>query len=236
MNKKLLKNFSKPTWEPIVEKKKGDLDSSKYFGMPWLSKNEDWPEIGGFPALFVMQLNIASLPQEMSKKLGGKGLIQFFYQPDLESEADYDENHLIRIVDNTQPSREIEQPLVIDYPMEGESIHEKVIVSWKEHVDYPHSEDYNDLNIDENTQTSLMEDDDTPFAIQGDKLGGWPFWTQAGGIDPSSLIVFQLDAGCFFDGKYFSAHAPNLFASDGTGHIIVSHENPKDIRFVWDCT
>lgn len=234
MNKDLLDKISKPTWEPIVEEKTGPLDDSKYFGTPWLAADEDWPEIGGLPALFVLQLNVASLPSPMSKALGGCGLVQFFYQPDTASSADYDECHLVRWVDNTLASRVLAQPPVEEYPLTGEFPKEKVIVSWREDVDYPHSEDRDSLGLNEDEVEQLQENDDI-FAIQGDKLSGWPFWTQASETDDSSFVVFQLDAGCFYNGKHFPAHAPDLFASDGTGHIIVSKDNPKDLDFSWAC-
>ena len=53
---------------------------SKYFGYPWLYQDEEWSEILGLPAEFVLQLNITTLPTKISKKLGGKGLLQFSFK------------------------------------------------------------------------------------------------------------------------------------------------------------
>lgn len=233
MNNELLAKISRPTWKPVLEEKTGLLDDSKYFGNPWLAESENWPEIGGFPALFVLQLNVSSLPEQVAKHFGGKGLVQFFYQTHPQSTEDYDQNYLVRLVDNTKTSKVIAQPPVEDYPLEGDFPKEKVIVSWKEYVDYPHYEDEIGLKLSKEELKEMRYND--IFATQGDKLGGWPFWTQAREIEKDEIMIFQLDAGCFFNGAQFEAHAPDLFATNGTGHILVSQDDISQLRFVWAC-
>jgi hypothetical protein len=230
--KKRVKAFmgplAKKMWAPQINKEKelqADATASKYFGNPWLYENEDWPVISGNPAIFVLQLNIATLPKEMSEQLGGKGLIQFFYE-------DY-ESSLVRIVDTTKPGKVLVQPKVQDYKIPKE----KIIVDWKEYIDYPHSEDLEEQpGYKELEQlvhgNHLYIGDLLPDTYQGDKLGGWPFWTQGGsGTDG---YVYQLDAGSFYDGAKVPAHAPNVFESDGTGHILIDKESEKG-DFFWAC-
>jgi len=231
-----MKPLAKKMWAPQIQKKTStDPTCSKYFGNPWLYANEDWPMIAGKPATFVMQLNISTLPEEMAEKLGKKGLLQFFYQTSNSVYcSSFDELALVRIVDTTKPGKTLTQPDIEDYSIPEE----KIIINWKEYLEYPHNEDLDDIN-GYNALEELAEGNGVYLNdlggenYQGDKLGGWPFWTQAG----SSLdgYVYQIDAGCFFNGLKVPAHAPGLFAGDGTGHIYVDPENGRG-DFFWDCT
>lgn len=234
--KKKVKEFIMPLgkkmWAPQINKAKNNSfqaepTSSKYFGNPWLYENEEWPLIDGNPAIFVIQLNIATLPKEMSEKLGGKGLLQFFYETNA-----YDTS-IVRIVDTTKPGKVLVQPKVQGYKIPKE----KIIIDWKEYMDYPHPENleeqtgYKELN-DLVEGNNLYFDDLIPHAYQGDKLGGWPFWTQAG--SDTDGYVYQIDAGSFYSGLKVPTHAPKLFASDGTGHIFINTSSNNG-DFFWDC-
>lgn len=231
--------LGKSMWAPQVQEVlepqlRPDITQSKYFGTPWLYAKEGWPAIGGLPALFVLQLNIATLPKEMSQKLGGKGLVQFFYQTSNEARCDWDERALVRVVDTTKQGKTLPQPKVDDYLIPTE----KLIVGWEKYTDFPHGEDlvvmegYEELEaLAQYNGVSLHESLTYPY--QGDKLGGWPFWTQASeGVE---YYLYQIDAGCFFEGLCLPSHAPELFASDGTGHIYINPKT-KDTDFIWACT
>lgn len=230
----LLSPLEKSMWAPIIDKEgSSEIMGSRYFGQPWLYEEESWPEIGGAPALFVFQLNIATLPEEMAQKLGGKGLLQFFYQTD-SSRCDWDDGGLVRVVDITQPGKTLPQPAVVDYVIPNE----KVITGWKEHREYPHYEDFAELcaeyeNLEDLASGNGFEITEMlPDCYQGDKLGGYPFWTQAS--EYSDSYIYQIDAGSFYDGLKVPAHAPNLFASDGTGHIFIA-DDLKGGNFSWAC-
>ncbi len=211
---------------------------SKYFGLPWLAKDESWPEIEGVKPVFVLQLEIASLPHPFRPALGGEGLLQFFYAVD----GPYENSALVRIVhpnglDSFAAHNEADNKSPEWRP--------KRIVGWSKSADYPrieHLENICDTDFDEISEAFDVDiGEEVEFCIQGDKLGGWPFWTQGVEIPKNEYgepmdYVLQLDAGCFFDGPTFPAHAPELFASDGTGHIFVSRSNPKVLKFVWACT
>src|SRR5579875_3345653 len=104
-------------WAPEINKDKSlsvDDTVSKYSGNPWLYEN--WPLIEGNPTIFVLQLNISTLPDEMSQKLGGKGLLQFFYEVNA-----YD-SYIVRIVDTTKLGKVLKQPKVEDYKIPQEKI------------------------------------------------------------------------------------------------------------------
>jgi hypothetical protein len=56
----------KKAWRPIIEEKQGDLNSSKFFGYPFLNKLEDWPccPICNNEMKFIFQFNNDELPDE----------------------------------------------------------------------------------------------------------------------------------------------------------------------------
>lgn len=236
----LMQQYVKSCWCPEVSVAQGNLDilTSKYFGNPWLAEDEAWPMIKDEPAIFILQLEIKTLPEQISKLLGGEGYLQFFYTSIAEYDPGYDQ--LIRIVRPDGQGARLSQPEV-EY---SEDRTQRIITSWTEHADLPRSEDYDDTieeALDEIAEKYDVDSDDlTQEAYQGDKLAGWPFWTQGNETPTDSqgdemMLVYQLDAGCFFDGQKFPAYAPCLFAGDGTGHIFVSKNNPNELYFCWAC-
>lgn len=213
---------------------------SKYFGVPWLTAGEDWPVLHGEKATFVLQLDVASLPKAQSDLLGGTGLVQLFYETT--GAGDWDDSSLVRLV---QPAGALSACVEeVPRPAENPSWVMKLITSWEEDSDYPRfehlqeltGEDLEDVGEDLETEPSESLDE----CLQGDKLGGWPYWSQA--VEPPTdskgetmLYVMQIDAGCFYDGRQFPAHAEELFAGDGTGRIFVSATDPSELKFHWAC-
>lgn len=230
-------------YEPILIGKKQQLENelvSKYFGTAWLNNDEEWPcldDSGKIPSICVLQLNISTLPEEYKVKLGGEGLLQFFFQYE---NGSWSEDSLVRKITDFSNGRFVEQPIesgVGQYT-------EKTIIDWKPSKDYPHFEEFSDFGENKKIQSILKKHDVDEITelleekyqcIQGDKLGGWPFYTQ--GIENFGDFIFQIDAGCFFDGKKFPANAEGLFASDGTGHIFINESDDHDGEFVfnWAC-
>jgi uncharacterized protein YwqG len=244
-----------PVYKPVVRKGQSDLPVSKYFGLPWLPAGEEWPEINGVKLTFILQLDVASLPEPHKSALGSEGLVQLFY--DITGENEWDESAFIRrVLTNGQPSSCKADP-TLEEGVEGPSDTQadaftddtaewkpKLIKDWKADVDYPryeHLEDLTDIDLEEIFDRKEVDaSEKLDNCLQGDKLGGWPFWTQ--GVEyqedkagQQMTYVFQLDAGCFFDGRKFPAHAPSLFAGDGTGHISVSPTDPNELKFWWAC-
>ncbi len=73
----------------------------------------------------------------------------------------------------------------VDYP---ENRTQKVITGWTEHADFPHYEEYDEAiekmrdeiaeKYDIDTDDYVNTDELVERSYQGDKLGGWAFWTQ----------------------------------------------------------
>lgn len=226
-------------YKPIVVEGEDTKEPvSKYFGSPWLSEGEEWPELHGTKLTFVLQLDVATLPPVQAAMFGGTGLVQLFYETT--GAGEWDDSALVRLVHPRGASSAARE--CNPGPEENPDWKHKVITSWEEDVDYARFEHFmnlvgKDLGRDPMVREYQCIDED---CLQGDKLGGWPFWSQ--GVWPPEdkngkpmLPVMQLDAGCFYNGRQFPAHAPELFASDGTGHIFVSATDPPELKFKWDC-
>lgn len=250
---------------PIVEAATQDYIGSKYFGHPWMGSDEEWPEKDGIPLDFILQLDIATLPEEIARLLGGKGLLQFFYGEDsrIEFTDDISDRSFLRIVyPEEKEGGPVAPPVAGDpYLIAERKCHYSsskeclAITGWEDFQDVPHYLDFADdeegalypgaieeevariarkHRIDESQVEEAIE------CVQGDKLGGYPHWTQGIEIPLCSLgeymvSIYQIDAGDFFEGPCVPAHAPELFASRGTGHIFVSRHNHQELKFVWAC-
>lgn len=230
-----IKQLSKECFKPIVEIDESNVEynGSKYFGKVWLSNEEQWPtsETGEY-LIFVLQLDIATLPEEYKKKLGSKGLLQFFF------DFEYQGDTLTRIVYPDQNGCYHEQPFnnnsYTDYYIEGKKPQQKIIKSWESYQDFPHNEEELSDDLHE-LYEELMESEEQLelSAFDGDKLGGYALWAQAG--YSSENLLFQLGAGgSFSNARDFNAHAPSLFASDGTAHIFYDKDD-KSFEFDWAC-
>jgi uncharacterized protein YwqG len=235
-------------YKPVVSKGDADQPVSKYFGLPWLAAGEEWPELNGTKLTFILQLDVATLPEPHKSALGGEGLVQLFY--DTKGDNEWDKSALVRrVIPNGQPSSCKVDPTQNEADGDGDVFADaqwkpKLIKDWKADVDYPHYEHLEELTDVDLEEIFDRKDVDASEkldgCLQGDKLGGWPFWSQGVELQDDAAgqrmtYVFQLDAGCFYDGRKFPAHAPSFFAGDGTGHISVSATDPNELKFWWAC-
>lgn len=66
-------------WRPVVRGSHGSPSDSKFGGIPYLDRDEEWPTCGccGRPMQFFLQLNLSRLPRCWRDEFDG-GLLQFF--------------------------------------------------------------------------------------------------------------------------------------------------------------
>lgn len=219
----------KSSWRPQISDDyyPNNIVASKYFGNPVLLNGESWPQLEGEDAKFILQLKIDTLPSPIASLLGGKGLLQFF----LANEVGYgdDSYYLLRIIQEEEGSSNTPQPNIenIEFPKD---LSQKVISAWLEHQEWPHGQEFFASYEDNDA-----EEKDYPY--EGDKLGGWAFWTQGNETPEDSngepmIMIYQLNDGYLYD-EDSCAYATNLFSGDGTGHIFVSKTNPHELVFWW---
>lgn len=249
----LVKEFEGLCYIPQVGPENGDPHASQYFGAPWMHKDEPWPKIGGRPAQFVLQLNVSTLPHLVRSLLGEGKLLQMFYADDrVDFADDLSQMAHVRLVTSLEGGGPREQPTGI----EGVIGEPRAILGWASAPEYPHPEssvietDFAEgvkainklFGVDILKEVGTTEGEaDADDTYQGDKLSGWPWWTQGDETPLDSrgekmIPLYQLDAGCFFDKcKHVPAYAPKLFAAEGTGHIFVSNTDPTELKFLWAC-
>ena len=225
-----LKKYRKTCWKPQVVDGDGELDASKYSGLPWLSADEDWPNCGNCqqPMQLFLQLNLDHLPDVIQNKFGS-GLLQLFYctnrekmcEDECEAFFPFSRSVLVRVIlpENRKPG--IDLPALEDY------FPEKQIVGWKAIDDYPHQEELFELGED------VDDSDLEKKSVQkGDKLAGWPAWVQnveypkCPECGEKMQLVFQIDS---------EDNIPYMFGDSGCGHITQCPNHKNKVAFSWAC-
>jgi hypothetical protein len=232
-----LADLKRPAWVPITEDGDGDLTSSKFAGIPWLAKDEDWPICPNCerPRELLLQLDLATLPAR-PEGCPEKGLLQLFYCTNGDDECEsqlagwdaFSENTFVRIVSAAGPGRSFDRSPVED------PCAPKRIVGWQCRDDYPDSSEASELGIPLPV-TSHQEVDgaarrETP--IEGDKLMGWPKWVQdveypeCPECRQRMSYLFQIDS---------EHNLPLMFGDMGIGHITFCPKHTNQIAFAWAC-
>lgn len=249
---------------PQVTTGAGDADtSSRYFGQPWMPKDMEWPTYGAeaIPMTFVLQLNVATLPDEVRTRLGNEGLLLFFH---VGNEGDYPMDD--------DDNRSMSTVCVVSLTEEGEcrAAPEGVKVStpflidgWKEVADYPSYEDASLLdgyteceisspevllefigkgeNLRNVSEREILDTPNHPLAplhcIAADKLGGWPAWEQGNETPnaPSGVpMEYVMQVG--YEGFKLPTETETSVAwpTWGRGHIFRSPEDGSFV-YVWAC-
>jgi predicted DNA-binding WGR domain protein/uncharacterized protein YwqG len=238
------------------------LTASKFGGTAWLAEGESWPHCGGCrrPMQLFLQLNLDQLPAELGRRFG-EGLLQYFMctWTDVEKECGamtqayfpLSENKLVRVVRHDYLPRSVSAPDV------GTNFPCKTMVGWKKSEEYPRFIEWERLGLREeddfdrdadlvrflrcdrpkvNMQTSdqMYEFLTGPaWCSQGDKLAGWPWWTQEVEYPDCpkcgcsmTNVVFQLDS---------RTNLPYSFGRSGIGNVFQCPKHLDSVVFIWYC-
>lgn len=233
--KPILEPFKRFAWFPDVVERKSSPKSSKFSGVPVLSKDEDWPCCGNCnePMQLFLQLNASDLPED-EQGVFGKGMLQVFYCTNIEKECEvsceaffpFSKSTLVRVVDYSDDDIASPQasPVRKEFP-------EQQIIGWKSKDDYPHWEELEDIGVVlSEEQSELLCDLDYP--LPNDKLGGWPGWVQSVEYpdcpecgEPMKLI-FQIDS---------EDNLPYMFGDLGCSHITQCRKHKDKLAIAWAC-
>jgi uncharacterized protein YwqG len=222
-----LAKHKRTAWKPITEEGDGGIFSSKFSGLPYLAKNEDWPRCKrcNKEMAFFLQLNLETLPNELQQSYG-EGLLQLFYCTNRTcNDADaFSPCHLIRlievntIVSNARPSR-------------PQTIATKKIIGWQPSDDYPAWDEWEALGFEHFSEEAIEATEDMT-AQDGDKLSGWIYSVQ-GFLPPAcpkceknTELVFQVDSNKNLD---------FMFGDAGCGRITQCPEHKEVLAFSWEC-
>jgi uncharacterized protein YwqG len=225
--KQKLELHKRIAWKPITQEGDGGILSSKFSGMPWFAKNEDWPNCGRCSQHmnFFLQLSLESLPNELQGKFGD-GLLQMFYCTNCDDWEPFSATHLVRLV----YPKGVGNSLIT---LPNHSFPAQRIIGWALFSDYPNYEEWDDLNIPVQVSNMVAEAVEDILAKEGDKLAGWPYWVQ--GVEYPSCpmcnrqmqLVFQLDSNDNLD---------FMFGDAGCGHITQCPEHKEVLAFGWACS
>lgn len=141
----------RPAWRPITEPHDAGPLASKFSGVPWLAADEEWPVCTGCgrEMQLFLQLDLGSLPAELSSRFG-EGLLQLFYCRDDEMDCEARDDawmpfgkrgRLLRIVAPQGDQRANVAPENPDYLLA------KSIVGWERHDDFPSPSDQEFLGL-----------------------------------------------------------------------------------------
>lgn len=226
--------YKRKAWKPIVEESDGSILASKFSGIPYLNRTEEYPRCQNCdkPLQFFIQLNLGELPESIRDDFGN-GLLQMFYciseEPLCEVECEaffpFAESVIIRII---QPEDEAFSSRIL--PPEN-LFPPKLIIGWQEVEDYPNSEEGESLDIElEDSEWEFLYEKNYPQV--GDKLAGYPAWVQ--GIEYPNCplcgermqLLFQLDS---------EDNLPYMFGDVGCGHITQCKRHKEQLAFGWAC-
>lgn len=182
-------------WKPVTCDGDPGLSASKFSGIPWLHAGEEWPTCKGCdePMQFILQLDLKSLPDDLSNKFGD-GLLQFFYCTNADQECEVfheswfwnEETMVVRLV---QPNDDCGSPDIS--PVDG-AFKCLGITDWRSmSLEIPAPKEYSRYVSRKHFSYSRLP-------ASGDKLSGWPDWIQGveypkcRDCEKQMRLVFQL--------------------------------------------
>lgn len=223
-------------WFPNTVEKGATPTSSKFSGIPALSKDEKWPCCSNCnePMQLFLQLNSQDLP-ESEQTVFGKGILQVFYCTNRDKECEvscdaffpFSKSTLVRVVDYNDE--------IIASPNKSpvkDAFTERQIIGWESKQDYPNCEEIEDIGV---TLTDKQSDllCDLEYPLSKDKFLGWPCWVQ--GVEypdcpecgkPMKLI-FQIDS---------EDNLPYMFGDVGCSHITQCESHKDRLTIAWACS
>lgn len=231
----LLEPHKRLAWVPNSEEKTSHPLSSKFSGIPALSKDECWPCCKNCeePMQLFLQINSQELPDCQRNVFGGD-ILQVFYCTNWETECEvncdaffpFSKSTLLRIVDYSAENISSPEKSPVKEPFP-----EKPITGWEPKDDYPNWEELENLGITlSETQCDLLCEHDYP--LTKDKLLGWPYWVQ--GVEypdcpdcskPMKLL-FQIDS---------EDNLPYMFGDAGCSHITQCETHKDKLAIAWAC-
>jgi len=231
----LLAPHVRPAWLPRVKAGTAAGPVSKIGGAPWLPEGVEWPECPGChgPVQLFVQLDLESLPAPAG--LAGAGLAQLFYctstDPacaiDCEAYAPFSRSVVARLVDRHGPGRD-----AAERAFEG-PIAPRLIAGWDAADDLPNLDELEELGVEIEFDGPLyraLESCKQP--LLGDKLGGWPFWSQTvrypdcPACKAPMRLFFQIDS---------NDKVGYQWGDQGCAHWFQCARHPRQMAFSWQC-
>lgn len=234
--KSILEPHKRLAWFPNITEASSSPISSKFSGIPALSKDESWPCCCNCnqPMQLFLQLNSQDLPESERSVFGG-GILQVFYCTNWDNECEvnceaffpFAKSTLVRVVDYKDE--------IIESPEKSpvkEAFPERKITGWESKDDYPNWEELESIGVSlTNAQSDLLCD--LQYPLPKDKLVGWPYWVQ--GVEYPNCpdcekpmkLIFQIDS---------EDNIPYMFGDVGCSHITQCNVHKDKLTIAWACS
>lgn len=226
-----LNKHSKQAYIPVTKTAKAEHSiHSKLGGLPYLSQENDYPKCSncGRHLQLLVQLNLEDIPENTEK-----GLIQLFFCTNPNTGC---ESKLLSKNSTTSLCRKVEttEDIIREFSNHDYVFPEKRITQFIEHIDYPHSEDYNQLDIELQVPDAIydyMLANNIGTTNDNDKLFGYPRWLQSSAFSKDQNsddrhLLFQLAS---------NDNLPFMFGDSGIGYLIKITNNNNELSFNWQC-
>jgi hypothetical protein len=244
----LVARFGRPSFRPEIRHGDGPLAASKFGGTPYLPAGEEWPVCPGCgePMQFFVQLDLASLPEELSFSHRA-GLVQLFYCTGIEPPCEVEHaawepgarsvlaRWLPPVAAGSAKRRKGQVPPHQGYPRRALGWKPAAVTRWTriaaevpgygEPLGDPAASELLDEHFDDLYERDVV-------ARTGDKLGGWPAWVQDPVYPRCELCerpmryLLQLESGGL---------CGHQFGDLGAGHLFQCDEHPEKVAFSWAC-
>lgn len=235
-------HLKRKTWKPIVIEGDKSPTASKFSGEPYLESGGEWPLCGNCkrPMQLFVQLNLEELPPEFSSESGlAEGLLQMFYcvgrDPtcayECEAYKPFSKCSLVRIVKSPGGDADSGTKPAVDNALLKDFFLAKTITGWEEQEDYPMYSEIKAHGIHFNAEEEKLYQS-IDFPVQGEKLGGWPYWIQD--IEYPCCPVCRKKMGFLFQVDSRD-NLPYEFGDSGCGHIFRCEEHRDTLAFSWEC-
>ncbi len=234
----------RPVFVPVLGEPGGDAARSRLPGVPLLATGEEWPRCGECAAAMplALQLARADAPAEPAPIFPPRAThLQFFYCTSgdcgvRDAASPASRNKLIRFIESGEPASSV--------PEFDHGFAPRDIVRFERHEETPADDDVPGLDdelreareqlADRARDGDASEEEETLAGPRtGEKLLGWPNWTQGSEWESCPrcserlALVFQVDAD--------EGPLEMLFAADGTGHLSQCPRHPDVLAFRWAC-
>jgi hypothetical protein len=230
-----MSGLSRPAWVPIAEKRDDLGGASKFAGTPLLHPGETWPQCAMCrkPLALFLQLNLATLPEDIRGEFGHGHLQMFYCVSDsgccVQGEnwhSPFAPHQLLRRIDSSRS-----EPAVLA-PRFDRILPASTIVGWERIDDYPNSYELDELGVelDDEIRDELFERGLT--AAQRDKLLGWPAWVQNANYPECRIcgralwLIFSLES---HQNLWYA------FGDSGSGQLTGCPDHPDELAFAWQC-
>lgn len=251
-----IKKHVRKAWRPITSLTQ--KSESWFGGLPILSSSQDWPvcKTCNHPMKFFLQLDLASVPENFNAVVR-YGLVQLFccdYYPD--SDGQWNPCNTMDPFSGTHELRFFANGIPVQCPNQVQELPRKSILGWEEILDTPGYEDLEDCGIyyefndedEEKIDVDCFERDITLdlhlegidldtwesfiFTHSGDKLGGWPYWSQRQAYPKCPECHSKMELLMQIGSEDNLAY---MFGDAGHAHITQCRHHPHILAFGWEC-